>query len=336
MRTPPLTSRWSEQLHIQLQGSLEIVSLILGGNALNTNESVTKEEEKDGRGGWPPSPPCSSSVRPCDPPPHTASVVLSVKPSVNTRLSPPNRLACIPRSTWCPGSPLRPNSAHHSPPFPETRGPSPPPAGPSFGRFPSQECPLHQAKPALLRSSQGSAPPSFVLSQNEFIPRELRFPARLQRAGRWGGEDTLCSASRWISSAGEVCLSPGLGSGAAGVPPFPTQGLPAQVPGSRSAGLRLSTPQQGGGGPGRRDLGAQRGGGSGQGVSNMLYPPQHTPRRGSEGLRLSRWGGRLPAEGTISPHPPQPQRQNWQGAAGAAGATQRLRRWGGGGRGSGV
>lgn len=117
MRTPPLTSRWSEQLHIQLQGSLEIVSLILGGNALNTNESVTKEEEKDGRGGWPPSPPCSSSVRPCDPPPHTASVVLSVKPSVNTRLSPPNRLACIPRSTWRPGSPLRPNSAHHSRPF---------------------------------------------------------------------------------------------------------------------------------------------------------------------------------------------------------------------------
>ena len=50
------------------------MSLILGGNALNTNESVTKEEEKDGRGGWPPSPPCSSSVRPCDPPPHTASV----------------------------------------------------------------------------------------------------------------------------------------------------------------------------------------------------------------------------------------------------------------------
>ena len=59
-----------------------------------------------------------------------------------------------------------------------------------------------------------------------------------------------------------------------------------------------------------------RGAGSGQGVSNMLFPPpntQHTPGRGSKGLWLGRWGGHLPAEGTISPHPP-PWRQNWQGA----------------------
>lgn len=170
-----------------------------------------------------------------------------------------------------------------------------------------------------------------ALTKRVHSPR-VKISCTLAACWALGGKDTLCSASRWISSAGKVCLSPGLGSGAAGVPPFPTQCLPAQVPGSRSAGLWLSTPQQGGGGPGRRDLGAQRGGGSGQGVSNMLYPPQHTPRRGSEGLRLSRWGGRLPAEGSISPPPPQPQRQNWQGAAGAAGATQRLRRWGGGGR----
>lgn len=66
----------------------------------------------------------------------------------------------------------------------------------------------------------------------------------------------------------------------------------------------------------------------------MLHPPntEHTPGRGSEGLRLSRWGGRLPAEGTISPRPPPTPRQNWQGAARAAGATQRPRWQGGGGR----
>lgn len=121
-----------------------------------------------------------------------------------------------------------------------------------------------------------------ALTKRVHSPR-VKISCTLAACWALGGKDTLCSASRWISSAGKVCLSPGLGSGAAGVPPFPTQCLPAQVPGSRSAGLWLSTPQQGGGGPGRRDLGAQRGGGSGQGVSNMLYPPNTHPEEEARG-----------------------------------------------------
>lgn len=46
-----------------------------------------------------------------------------------------------------------------------------------------------------------------------------------------------------------VCLSPGLSSGGVGIPPFPAQCLPAQVPGSRSAGLWLCTTQHGRRGP---------------------------------------------------------------------------------------
>ena len=190
-------------------------------------------------GGWPPSPPCSSSVRPFGPPPHTASVVLSVKPSVNTRLLPSQQTRA--RSTfhvvpWIPSTPQL------GPPLPalsrNTRPPSPPPAGPSFGLFPSQECPLHQAKPALLRSSQGSAPPSFVLSQNEFIPRVLRFPAHLRRAGRWGRK-TLCARHQggfhlWAKSASH----PGWALGGLEYPPSPPNAhLPrCQAPGRQDFG----------------------------------------------------------------------------------------------------
>lgn len=187
------------------------MSLILGGNALNTNESVTKEEEKDGRGGWPPSPPCSSSVRPCDPPPHTASVVLSVKPSVNTRLSPPNRLACIPRSTGRPGSPLRPNSAHHSPPFPETRGPVPASSRPLIWAVsqPGMSSPPSQARTAEKLS--GISPSLLcALTKRVHSPR-VKISCTLAACWALGGErhlvlgikvDFICRRSLPLTRAG--------------------------------------------------------------------------------------------------------------------------------------
>lgn len=239
MRTPPLTSRWSEQLHIQLQGSLEILSLILGGNTLNTNESVTKEEEKDGRRWvaalpslflqrqalWSSSPHCLCGPQCKTQCKHTPSP-----------LPTDSRAFHVPRGALDPlYTPARPTTPR---PFQKHEAPSPPPAGPSFGLFPSQECPLHQAKPALLRSSQGSAPPSFVLSQNEFIPRVLRFPARLRRAGRWGRK-TLCARHQggfhlWAKSASH----PGWALGGLEYPPSPPNAhLPrCQAPGRQDFG----------------------------------------------------------------------------------------------------
>ena len=284
MRTPPLTSRWSEQLHIQLQGSLEILSLILGGNTLNTNESVTKEEEKDGRRWvaalpslflqrqalWSSSPHCL-----CGP---QCKTQCKHMPSP---LPTDSRAFHVPRGALDPlYTPARPTTPR---PFQKHEAPVPASSRPLIWAVsqPGMSSPPSQARTAEKLS--GISPSLLcVLTKRVHSPR-VKISCTFAACRALGEKDTLCSASRWISSVGEVCLSPGLGSGGAGVPPFPAQCPPAQVPGSRSAGLWLSTPQQGGGGPGRRDLGAQRGGGSGQGVSNMLYPPNTHPEEEARG-----------------------------------------------------
>lgn len=78
-------------------------------------------------------------------------------------------------------------------------------------------------------------------------------------------------------------------------------------------------------GPCRGDLGAaQRA--QWPGVSNSCTPnTEHTRKRKRGAEAEQRWGGRLPAEGTIASRAHPTPRQNWQGAARAAGATQRPR-----------
>lgn len=236
-------------------------------------------------------------------------MVHSIKTSVNTRLLP-----SLDRLTWRPGSPSTPQLAHHSPPFAGTWGPSRLQPAPRSGCSPARNV-LSTEPPAALRRPQGSAPPSFVLSWNELVPCLLRFPARVRRAGHCGRKAICARRQGGFHLRASLPLTQAALWGA-GVPPFPAQCPPAQVPGPRSAGLWPSTPQQGGDGPGRRDPGAYAERAVARGSVTCCPPPpnaQHTPGRGSKGLWLGRWGGHLPAEGTISPHSP-PRRQNWQGA----------------------
>lgn len=153
-------------------------------------------------------------------------------------------------STWRPGSPPHPSWPTTPRPFQKHEArPCLQPA-PRSGCFPARN--VLSTEPARSAETQGSAPPSFVLSQNEFVPRVLRFPARVRRAGRWGRKAICARRQGGFHLRASLPLTQAALWGT-GVPPFPTRCPPAQVPGPRSAGLWPSTPQQGGDGPGRRD-----------------------------------------------------------------------------------
>lgn len=240
----------------------------------------------------------------------------------------------LPRQTHvAPWVPSTPQLAHHSPPFAGTWGPSRLQPAPRSGCSPARNV-LSTEPPAALRRPQGSAPPSFVLSWNELVPCLLRFPARVRRAGHCGRKAICARRQGGFHLRASLPLTQAALWGA-GVPPFPAQCPPAQVPGPRSAGLWPSTPQQGGDGPGRRDPGAYaeravargsvtccppppthnthpeeeaRGCGwaGGEGIFLLREPSAHTPHPGDRtgrGHRSS--GGRAEAEAV-----------GWRGAAG--------------------
>lgn len=173
-----------------------------------------------------------------------------------------------------------------------------------MGCFPARN--VLSTKPARTAEKLSGISPSLLCALTKRVhSRELRFPARLRRAGRWGRKVLCARHQGGFHLQASLPLTQAELRGV-GIPPFPAQCPPAQVPGSRSAGLWLCTTQQAAGALAAESWGRSVQGAVARGSVACCASPntQHTPGRGSQGLRPSRWGGCLPAEGTISPRPP--------------------------------
>ena len=320
MRTPPLTPHW----WVAHPATRE-----LGNTVFDSRGRYTQHKRQachsGGReggaqwGGQPalPAPPAPGPLTPthclCGP---------QHKTSVNTRLLP-----ALNRLTWRPGSPPQPSWPTTPRPLQKHEARPRLQPAPRSGCFPAGN--VLSTEPARgAETPQGSAPPSFVLSQNELVPCVLRFPARVRRAGHWGRK-AICARRRGgFHLRASLPLTQAALWGA-GVPPFPARCPPAQVPGPRSAGLWPSTPQQGGDGPGRRDPGACAERAVARGSVTCCSPPPTHNTHPEEEARGCGWAG---GEGIFllrepSAHTPHPGDRTGRGRR-----RQRLRRRGEGGR----
>lgn len=156
------------------------------------------------------------------------------KTSVNTRLLP-----ALNRLTWRPGSPPQPSWPTTPRPLQKHEARPRLQPAPRSGCFPAGN--VLSTEPARgAETPQGSAPPSFVLSQNELVPCCYDF---LHVCGVPGtGEGRQFALGVEVDFiCGQVCLSPRLRSGGLEYPPSPPDAhLPrCQAPGRQDSGRAL-------------------------------------------------------------------------------------------------